>query len=170
MRRHTILGLAMTVLLAAMVVACAGAGSSSTSAPSTAVQVPVPSSVFTGRDLCRGVQAPPNSDPDTFDATYAVCDRTASDPRLSGTINLVSYGPEATDPDVGFMWGSGTLTNDNGSWDCKEVLMGSMENGVGWRHMVCVGLGDYVGQIAYLQMTTNDTATSWGFIGWIAKA
>lgn len=167
MRRHTILGLGMTLVLAALVAGCSGAGGSSTSTSAPADQAPVLSGVFTGHDRCWGQQAPADADPD---ATYAVCDRTASDPRLSGTINLVSYGPEESDPDVGLLWGSGTLTNENGSWDCEEVIMGSMENGVGWRHMVCIGLGAYVGQIAYLQMTTSDTATSWGFIGWIAKA
>jgi hypothetical protein len=75
-----------------------------------------------------------------------------------------------SDPKAATLWGSFTMKNEGGSWECKEFGMGSMENDTGWRDQVCEGRDGYVGLKAYIHSITNDQTETFGLLGWIEKA
>jgi hypothetical protein len=173
MRYSRMIAATGALLACGLLAACSGVGASS-AAPSDAAPASADElGVFTAFDRCQDDPAPPaDADPD---AIYALCVRTASDPRMTGDYRITSYAPPAdpldpTDPPLATLWGSGTVSNSGGSWDCKELLQGTMENGVGWRDQICVGLGDYVGLTAYMHGITGDIAGTVGMLGWIEKS
>ena len=88
-----------------------------------------------------------------------------ADPRLSGTMHLVSYAGGTEEATA--IWAEGTLENAEGSWGCKQFGVGSMENQVGGLDEVCVGRGAYAGLTAYLHLVTADLLSTFGLLAWI---
>jgi hypothetical protein len=176
MRYSRMIAATGALLVCGLLAACSGVGASSAAPSATSPAAPATADglgIFTAFDRCQDDPEPPaDADPD---AGYVLCRRAASDPRMTGDYRVVSYGPaedplDTTDPPLATLWGSGTVTNADGSWDCKELLQGTMENGVGWRDQICVGLGDYVGLTAYMHGITGDIAMTVGMLGWIEKS
>ena len=162
MKRERIVRLAASLVVAALAAGCAS-GAASTAAPASARTPVAAPELATGVETCAEDPAPP-ADADA-EKNYIVCERTMSDPRLSGTRHS-TYDVDTSNPKVGVIWSEGTLTNEGGEWSCKELILGS-ENGVGARDEVCVGLGDYLGLTAYTHGTTPNTAADFGLIAWI---
>lgn len=162
-------GLGATLLLASMLAACSSAGA--TQAPALAA---TPSSspaatigLFTGFGRCAD-DASVSADRRLDGSVYTLCERSATDPRLAGSLHLV--GRVDTSQRVATISSSGTLTNDGGTWTCKELIMGYQdENAVGSFENVCIGSGGYAGLTAYIHGTTKDQASTWGFVGWVDK-
>jgi hypothetical protein len=176
-----VIGLAAAVLVAACSSGADDPTAAPTVAPAPATTAPsvapaassvtraAPDGLFTGRVHCRGIDTPSGGDPD---ALYYTCYQVATDPRMAGTIDLVVWLSDNADTPSGpsfTAWGSSTLTNDEGSWVCKEAGMGVWENITYSRDLACVGKGEYVGLSAWLHEVTSNAASDWGFLGWIAK-
>jgi hypothetical protein len=145
---------AVLSLSATLLAACSTGGTGSTPEPPAEPQL----GLFTAHDEC------------VDDETGTrVCDRSASDPRMTGEARISSTGGPSGVPieSIGILWSSFDLSNDDGEWACKDFIIGETENGVGRRDQVCVGKGGYEGLTAYTQSTTPDTATTWAVLGWI---
>lgn len=159
---------AITALaVAGVLVAACTAGAAGTTAPtssSTAPRTAPGITLVTGVDSCHEGASPA---PSGYTMT-ADCERTSSDPRLSGTGD--GGATFLTDGPIARMWGSGTIENAEGTWYCKWVGMGSLDLGVGWTDEVCGGQGAYAGLRAYLHAITPDYSTTGHFFGWIEEA
>ena len=165
MRYQGSVRLGAILLLASVLAACTAVGAGSTPVPAATPKPADALGVFSGFQRCREDTArPADADPDI---TYAICDQSASDPRLTGELKWQS-GIDTSGP-IGMIWSSGVLTNAGGSWSCDEMVLG-LENGVGGKDMVCVGAGDYVGLTAYAHGVTHDEAITFGLIGWVEKS
>jgi hypothetical protein len=166
MKRTWITGLGTSLVAAALVAGCtggAGAAGTATPAATEATAVPTPA-VFTGTQECRDDPTPPVTAPGG-DVGYGLCERTMADPRLSGTMHLISY-VGGTD-DATALWAEGTLENAEGSWGCKQFGVGSRKNQVGGLDEVCVGRGAYAGLTAYVRLVTADQLSTFGLLAWI---
>lgn len=185
MKANGAAGLATGILLAMLLAACSGGGAEATTTSAAAAATPVKPTVavaatepdapglFTGSDRCRQTTAPePSASPDP-DTLYLACERTASDPRMSGSsvgeLRGVSSNSTQDDPALYSLYGTETLTNDGGSWDCEVLAVWESDTWTGWRDQVCVGHGDYIGLSAYVHAIGNDAITSYGVLGWIEK-
>lgn len=145
---------AVLTLSATVLAACGTGGTGSTPQPPGGPEL----GMFTARDECG----------DTTGTT--VCERTATDPRMTGEARILSGGPsEVPIESIGIVWGSFDLSNDGGEWACEDLIIGETVNGVGMRDQVCVGKGGYEGLMAYAHATTPDQTATWGVIGWITN-
>jgi hypothetical protein len=145
---------AVLALSGTLLAACATGGSGSTPEPPGGPEL----GMFTARDECG----------DTTGAT--VCERTATDPRMTGKARILSGGPSGVAIEsIGIVWASFDLSNDGGEWACKDLIIGESVHGVGMRDQVCVGKGGYEGLMAYAHATTPDKTATWGVHGWITN-
>jgi hypothetical protein len=165
MKRKWITGLGASLVAAALVAGCAGAtGGGSTAAPAATEGTAAPApAIFTGTGECRDDPSPPVTV--TEDANNVVCERTMADPRLSGTMHLVSHTGGTEEATA--IWSDGTLENDEGSWGCTQFGVGSIKSGTGSLDEVCVGRGAYAGLTAYLRGVTADSLSTFGILAWI---
>jgi hypothetical protein len=156
-----------------LIAALAGCGAAATNAPTKAPDPTTTPSAAPGAVLFTGT-AVCNEDASVSPAPVAsgqpvpghvVCDRTFTDPRLTGKEKITSY--VAGDVDLSIIWGSGTISNDGGLWTCTQLIQGTMRNQVGSMEEVCVGTDGYAGLTAYIHGTTPNQASDFGLIGWI---
>lgn len=164
MKRKWIAGLGAGLVAAALAAGCTGgAGAGGTAAPEPTEAAEAAPAIITGTATCGDDPSPPVTV--TEDANYVFCERTMADPRLSGTMHLVSHtgGTEETTA----IWSEGTLENEEGSWSCKQFGVGSQEVQTGTLDEVCVGRGAYAGLTAYLHLVTADNATTFGILAWV---
>jgi hypothetical protein len=184
MKRTRWAGLAMASVLTVLLATCTSAGAVETSAPAVATDAapgvgtdaaPVAAAstgpaaapdIFTGTDHCRAGPAPSGTDPAT--TVLWSCDRTTNDPRINGPV-LGSITSVSGDQPQEMAVGSGTLTNDGGSWECEAAWGGASESKVGWGDQVCLGHGGYVGLTAYVHSLTGNDPFTYGVIGSIEK-
>lgn len=155
MSRTRSLRLGFAVAAAVILAACSG----------TAGPTPTPSSTpglaaatdVVGHNTCRGVALASDSAPGRL-----ACDQVASDARLSGPVD-VTY-QEASLAEGALVWGTASLTNDGGAWDCKWVALRSP---VGFHGMdfSCQGQQGYDGLWAYYEQEGEDDYAA--FSGWI---
>lgn len=165
MKRKWIAGLGASLVAAALVAGCTGGtGGGTTAAPAATGGAAVPTpAVFTGTGECRDDPSPPVTVAE--DANYVACERTMADPRLSGTMHLISHTGGTEEATA--IWSEGTLENDEGSWSCKQFGVGSQEVDTGPLDEVCFGRGAYAGLTAYLHLVTADNLTTFGVLAWI---
>lgn len=178
MRYNKMARLVGALAAAVLVAACSTGANNPTSAPTLVPADPTaapsvvpaaPGGMFTGAVHCRAVDAPSGVE---TGADYFTCYQAATDPRMAGTVDLavwINDIPETADAPAFAAWGESTITNDQGSWICKEAGMGVYNNGVFVRDLACIGKGENIGLSAWLHAVTQDSAMNWGFIGWIAK-
>jgi hypothetical protein len=99
---------------------------------------------------------------------YSVCDRTTTDPRMSGpySVTLTEIDGE---PAMNMATGSMTLTNAGGSWDCVVAWVGAYDAAVLPRDEVCLGHGGYIGLTAYVHGLSGTDSFTAGLIGSIER-
>jgi hypothetical protein len=159
MRRNRLTGLATSLFLVTLLAACGTGVAAPTAAPTLEPSAPpaIPLGLFTGHDTCGS----PEGD------ALVTCERTATDPRLTGTYEQkIVYG-SGDDPKLFSQWSSFTMKHDVGGWTCKEINIGAMDGGVGYRDQVCTGDGGYAGLIAYIHSISGNAANDFGLLGWV---
>jgi hypothetical protein len=147
------LGAAVTAAL--VLAACSGTAGSTPSPSPTPGLAAAPDVV--GHNTCRGIAEASDNAPGRL-----ACDQVASDARLSGPVD-VTY-QEVSLAEGALVWGTASLTNDGGAWQCKWVALRSP---VGFHSMdfSCEGHEGYDGLWAYYQQEGEDDYAA--FSGWI---
>lgn len=165
MKRKWIAGLGAGLVAAALAAGCTGgAGAGGTAAPEPTEAAEAAPAIITGTATCGDDPSPPVTAPGG-NVGYGLCERTMADPRLSGTMHLVSYAGGTEEATA--VWAEGILENAEGSWSCKQFGVGSQEVQTGTLDEVCVGRGAYAGLTAYLHLVTADNATTFGILAWV---
>ncbi len=175
-----VIGLLTSLLLAgALALTACGSGSANTGTssgnPALAGAQPFVVSAIP-RDDTGGTETKVGDVTQTRNGT-ASYDVEATDPRLSGTFDVVYNTDEASDGTLTKFYGTWKATNDKGTWECDN--WSGAQDSAG--HLFTVGVGrgtgDYEGLVAvwqwYWPLNTSSFSTALPVLavsGWVQKA
>ena len=158
MTRNRCLAFGLTTMAALAFAACSGGGSSP--APTIAPTPGLAAATDVVGHVTCSLTAIPNTPAEIGRLT---CTQVASDARLSGA-EEATFRYADLPSDSNLMWGSNTITNDGGSWNCEFVGLRS-PNGYHAFDFSCRGGGGHAGLWAYYHQD-GDVGYS-AFSGWI---